>query len=314
MKNTFSVQTSIFGALALAALLVACGGGGGGGGGVTPPSSTPTSTPASTGTPTQTSTPPPGVTASGTLVDHESGAPLSGIAVGLAPNTVSATPVPQGTTDPNGNFSVSVSAAGTYLLVIGSNAWPDPNNRATIHEMVTLKAGANPLTAPTVAPVQGFTGGSTPAPNATPNPIEESGNFRLTTLTSTEIACLQNFISLRQANGLSTNVVPDEWLQEENRDLWIFDSTTNSFPAYPQSFTNYGAAAGNDPSTNCAKISGSFIPSSTNFAKYPNVIWFAGDSGNAAPSTPGSAPLVTDLGMLDPRGPLPTPTPSYPWP
>ncbi len=147
--------------LVLCASLVACGGGGGGGG--TTPSTRSTPTPYPT-----PSTTPAGVTGSGLLVDLDANTPIAGMYVGLAPDTVGATPMPQPTTDTSGHFTVTANAPGTYLLVIGDGL----NNRPVIHDLVTLHSGANTLTAPNIGP----------APGATPNAIEHSGDFRLTTL------------------------------------------------------------------------------------------------------------------------------------
>lgn len=283
--------------------LAACGGGGGGGGtgggGFTPPTATPT--------PTQTAQ---AYAHTQKLVSLESGLPLSGVQVSVGATTAGAVASPVTTTAPDGTFTIT-TLPGPIYMTIGSDKWPDPNNFATVHAIVTAGANTNPLTPPTIAPVQGFTAGSTPAPNATPNVVENSGNWRLATLTATEINCLANLNSLRGANHLSTTIIPDEWLQEQNRDYWNFITMTNSAPAYAT--FGYGAFAGNDNSNNCAKMSTAFQPGSQSFLQLPNLLWAAGDSGNVSVA-PGSGPELAFEEMVDPRGVMPTPTPTSVWP
>ena len=263
----------------LCASLAACGGGGGGGS-TTPTTSTPTPIPTSTST--------TGATGSGVLVDHETGAPIAGMYVGLAPDTVGATPVPQPTTDANGKFTVTASASGTYLLVIGDGL----NNRPVIHDLVTLNAGANTLTAPNIGP----------APGATPNPIEHSGNFRLTTLTAAEQACLTYENQKRTAASIQA-VSSDEWLTEDNRGYWMIATTTNSAPAYP-SMLGYNGSSGLSPTCQIM-VDNSFAISE--WESWSSVIWFAGDAG-------GTNNVATDEGMVDARAAsYPTPKPN-PWP
>lgn len=270
-------RTFLAAAVAAAALSLAACGGGGGGGGVTP----------STPTPTTTQTP-LSVTGSGTLVDHETGAAIAGMYVGLAPNTVGATPIPQPTTDANGKFTVTASAAGTYLLVIGDGK----NNRPVIHDLVTLNAGANALTAPNIGP----------APGATPNPIEQSGNFRLTTLTAMEQNCLAYFNQVRTAHSLST-ATTDEWLTEDNRAYWMVATATNSFPQYSKAL-GYNDSDGNGADCK-SMIDNSFALNV--WVTFPQVIWYEGDAG-------GAHNVAASEGMADPRGALPTPAPANPWP
>ncbi len=269
------------------ATLAACGGGGGGGstgGGGLP--STPTPSPTSSSTANI-------ATGSGILVDHETGAALAGIKVGLAPNTGGATPNPQGTTAADGSFKIQATP-GTYLLVIGNDVYPDPNNRPTIHDMVTLSAGANALTAPNIGP----------APGATPNAIEQSGKFRLTTLTSAEQACIAYENTTRTSKGLRS-VVSDEWLTEDNRGYWTVATSTGSFPAYPGILVNYNAGDGNG--ADCKDMIGTGF-ALNEWPSWSQTIWYAGASG-------GTHNVATSEGMVDPRSaPYPTPTPSHIWP
>lgn len=277
--------------VALCAILAACGGGGGGTSGGNPP---PTSTPITT---------PSAVTGSGTLVDHDTGSPLAGIKVGLAPDTAGATPVPQGTTGPNGAFTVSASSPGTYLLVIGNDVYPDPNNRPTIHDLVTLNAGSTPLVAPTIAPIPcGSPNNLNPC--TTPSPVEQSSTFRLTTLTSAEQACLQLENTTRQQKSLNP-VVSDEWLTEQNRYYWSVATASNSLPYYPGIFVNYNADDGNG--ADCSDmIAGDFVLGL--WPSYPQLQYYAGASG-------GANHVATSEGMVDPRAtPYPSPSPSNPWP
>ena len=269
-------------AMALACALAACGGGGGGGG--------PIPTGGSTSTPTTnpTNTPAGNATFTQTLVDHESGAPIAGMYVGLAPNTVGATPAPQPTTNASGQFTVTATP-GTYLLVIGDGK----NNRPVIHDLVTLTAGANTVTAPTIGP----------APGATPNPIQDSGNFRLTTLTSMEQSCLAYENSVRASHSLSA-VTSDEWLTEDNRGYWMVATATNSAPAYPGILTNYNSSTGLSP--DCTNmVNNDFALNS--WVSYSQLVWFSGDAG-------GANNAATAEGYADPRAPQPPPTPPHPWP
>lgn len=269
------------------ATLAACGGGGG----TTPPVNSPTAMPTSTAT----TSPGGSATATITIVDHESGNPISGVTVALASNVPGATPVPQGTTSPNGTFTIQANP-GTYLLVAGTTitGQPGSDNRPTIHDMITLNAGVNTITAPNIGP----------APGATPNAIQDSGKFRLTTLTSAELACLQLENSTRASHSLAP-VTSDEWLTEDQRGYWMVATATNSAPQYTGVLTNYNAGDGNG-ATCSDMISGGFTLG--NWFAYPQMVWFDGESG-------GANNVATAEGMVDPRAtPYPTPSPTNPWP
>jgi hypothetical protein len=275
------------------ALLAACGGGGGSTGGVpptNPPPPTATPCPANyTGTPPNCTYNGP-VSATGQVVDHDTGNPLAGIAVGLAPWVAGATPVPQPTTDANGNFTVNASTGGQYLLVIGSNSPNDPNNRATIHQAVDLTAPATVLVAPTLSPY----------PSATPSAVEQSGKFRLLTLNATEQACLGIYQQAR-TNHSQPLVVVDEWLAEDVR-LAIESATNTGVFFTPSGFTEYNSADGggcqNDANGDYAL---------NDLVANSALIWFGTDEISA--THVGAAE-----GMFDPRAPLPTPTPLHQWP
>ncbi|MGZ3518146.1 MAG: hypothetical protein ACXVAM_13315 [Vulcanimicrobiaceae bacterium] len=164
----------------------ACGGGGGGSSPV--PQSTPT-------------LPPVTAWASGTVVDRDSNAPLGGISVAIEPWSAGATPMPEGTTAPNGTFAFAAQP-GHYLLFLGSNSPAD--TRATVHDNITLSSGTNALKAPNAPSV----------PTVTPPPSETSGNYRLMTLdTTVQTPCLQSVNQHRTTLGLQ-QLVPDEWLEE----------------------------------------------------------------------------------------------------
>jgi hypothetical protein len=145
-------------------------------------------------------------TATGTVVDYAANTPLSGVPVAIAPNTLGATPSPVATTNANGQFSFT-AAAGTYLLVIGSNTPVTPTNTTgattTLTTQITLKAGANALTAP-IPPVEA---------NVTPTASQLSGNFRLTALSGTQLDCFTGANQGRSQDSLPL-MIPDEYLTE----------------------------------------------------------------------------------------------------
>ncbi len=272
--------------IVLCAALVACGGGGGGG-----------TTPSTTSTPIvfpTASTTPATATASGVLVDHETGTALAGILGWSRSQTPPAQHRIRKARRQRTVRSRCTHAPGTYLLVIGNDTYPDASNRPTIHDMVTLTPGANSLTAPKIGP----------APGATANPIEYSGKFRLTTLTSAEQACLALENSTRQSHGLST-VVSDEWLTEDHRGYWSVATTTNSFPQDPNVLTNYNSGDGNGQ--DCSDmINSGFVLGW--WMSYAQTAYFDGDNG-------GAHNVATSEGMVDPRAtPYPSPSPSHPWP
>ncbi|MGZ6198494.1 MAG: hypothetical protein ACXWNL_12660, partial [Vulcanimicrobiaceae bacterium] len=139
--------------------------------------------------------------ASGTVVDRDSNAPLGGISVAIEPWSAGATPMPEGTTAPNGTFAFAAQP-GHYLLFLGSNSPAD--TRATVHDNITLSSGTNALKAPNAPSV----------PTVTPPPSETSGNYRLMTLdTTVQTPCLQSVNQHRTTLGLQ-QLVPDEWLEE----------------------------------------------------------------------------------------------------
>lgn len=289
MKRAFTAAGFL-----IAAALVACGGGGGSPTPTTNPTNTPTTAPATPCPSGYSGTPPNCVyagpaTAQGTLVDHESGAPLAGIAVGLAPWVAGASPVPQPSTAANGTFTVSAPSPGQYLLVIGSNLAADPNNRPTIHDAITLTGGPQTqvLVAPTMPPMY--------KNYATPPPVEQGGNFRLTTLTSNEQACLAYENQTRAGLGYAP-VIPDEWLVENMR-LQVQQEINGGGVGGGGVLTNYNGFDG----LGCvAMIQNDYSNTST---QYPNMsgatmIWWGGDE--VAPNNGG-----VDEGMYDPRGSLP---------
>lgn len=194
------MNKAAFAIIVSAALLAACGGGGGGGG------VTPNPGPSVTLPPTST-------TATGTLVDDPSGAPLAGVTVRLEPWTTYPTPGPSPTpaatttTDPSGHFSIA-AANGHYLVVIGSDDAND-TTRPTIHDNVTLTGGTQSLVAPTMPPV----------PGVTPPAVETGGSYRLATIDQVhEAPCITAYDQARSTAGLPKAVI-DEWLTENDRAI-----------------------------------------------------------------------------------------------
>jgi hypothetical protein len=226
------------------------------------------------------------------VVDHDTGAPLAGISVGLAPWVAGATPVPQPTTDARGDFSISAASAGRYLLIIGSDNAADPKNRATIHDAITLTAGSTPqaLVAPTMPPV----------PSTTSNPIERSGNYRLMTLDANEQACLAYENQKRTGLGYAP-VLEDEWLAENVR-MAVQHEVNSGSVGGGGLLTNYNGVAG----LGCASMVDNDYTVAVNMGS-SSLLWYAGDAISQSNG-------AVDEGMLDPRGPLPAPTPPTAWP
>lgn len=267
-----------FFAVAFGCAFAACGGGGGG------------SAPPTGGSGSQS------VSGSGILVDHESGSPLPNEPVALASWSPGAAAISQGVTGSDGSFSVHASLPGEYLLVIGSDSATD-TTRPTIHDAITLTSPSQTLVAPTMPAV----------PDETPNPIEQSGNFRLTTLTSAEAGCLTYENQVRATYSYAP-VVSDEWLTENNRMNWIYASEHASSGAAGSTLTNYNGGSGGQD--DCEDMI-TFDHSAGDSMASSGLSWYSGDAGQVVG---GAAQESLEEGMFDPRGPLPTPTPSSPWP
>jgi hypothetical protein len=223
--------------------------------------------------------PPDGIRASGVVVDHDTGVPIAGAQVGLAPWIAGAAPQPQGTTDPNGRFTVTAPSPGEYLLVIGSDSPADPNNRATIHDAVAIAAsgGVQPLVAPTMPAV----------PHTTPNPIEQRGNFRLATMNADEQACFAYENTKRASLGY-TPVIEDEWLLENVR-MAVQQEINGGGVGGGGVLTNYNGANG----LGCVPMIDNDFLVSTNMGS-SSLVWF---SGGAVSQLNGAV----DEGMPDPR-------------
>ena len=241
-----------------------CGGGGGSaggaGGGVTPPGPTPcpsgyTGAPPNCVAPTTT-------TASGKLVDDPSGAPLGGIKVGLAPWTAAATPMPEGTTAPDGSFSFT-APNGHYLLVIGSDSVTD-TTRPTIHDNVTLTGGTQVLKGPNLPTI----------PTVTPAPVETSGDYRMVALdTNNEVPCLQDFNAKRVSLSLG-QTVEDEWLAENIRAL-TQAKTTSGFVG-GGSFLTLGNNQIGGGAT-CHDMNVTSFSGAPSYAASSQTLWYAGE-------------------------------------
>lgn len=218
-----------FPGLLIVAFLTACGGGGGSGSPAPGPGGSP-----------------PGPTiasVSGKVVDDTSGGALPGVSVGLAPWIADATPMPEGTTAPDGTFAFNAQP-GHYLLVIGSNS-PADTTRATIHDNVTLVAGTNALQAPVLPPW----------PTVTPPAWELNGTYRLQTIdAATELPCFNAYNAQRTSHNLP-QVVFDEWLKENTRDFVTWHSSpqygTLSQPPSSHALTSDDAFGGSGISTTC---------------------------------------------------------------
>lgn len=214
-KNTIA----FVGGAVLAAALAACGGGGGG------------SSPAPSVPSTPTPTPMP-QTLSATAVDYTSGAALSGftVTVGSVPSAstclaaqtqtsnpcgVPASPLPTVTTAANGSFSVTVPAAGTYMLQIAKDT-----TYATLHRTVAVNG-------PTAL-----------------------GTVKITALSADEQAWLADVNQQRATVAVPTsfsNLVVDEYAEEQAR-AWASDvaagRTTFGDAQYGPYQTAYAASSG----------------------------------------------------------------------
>jgi hypothetical protein len=141
-------------------------------------------------------------------------------------------------------------------------------------------------------------------PNETPNPVEQSGTFRLTTLTSAEAACLTYENQVRAEYDYAP-VISDEWLTENNRMNWQRTVDTGAVGGTVL-LTNYNGLSGGATTCN-AMIDDDYNVFSDTLSG-GGLIWYAGDVGGAPNAS------AQELGMFDPRSPLPTPTPPSPWP
>jgi len=254
----------------LVATLAACGGGGGsggtgggGGGGIIP-------------------TPIPSLTtASGRVVNDANGTPMSGVKVALRPWTACATPTPttiacptalpapQTTTAADGSFILSNAPNGHYMLIVGNDV-PGDATVTTVHDQITLSGGAQTLNAPNLPPV----------PTVTPPAWETNGSYRIGVVDpTTEAPCFNEFNLKRQSNALP-QVVADEWLTENIRDVTRFVESGSYFAA-PWPGNQYGslqyAIALIAGGTSCSQmIDPAFAPGADANATDPRTTWFGG--------------------------------------
>lgn len=319
MKTLFSAAIA-----ALALSLAACGGGGGGAGTVTPPTVQPTNAP--TQTPATTN-------ASGTVVNDADGTPLAGASIKLMPWTTCAAtpspatsitpeadgcatplPVPQATTNAQGQFTLSNAPNGHYILVIGADtvSTPPPGYapptcttncgtptpapftvQATVHDNVTLVGGTQALVAPTMPPAAaaGYTY-SFPA-------WERGGAYRIATLNaSTEMPCYIAWEYERAQHGLAGASI-DEWLPESTRVQLAGAVATNGGGVASITSGGTTVVGGAD----CARsLVNATTFNSNSYAVDPRTIWFA---GAYVPYSTGGLSYNEALGLaqftIDPR-------------
>ncbi len=282
-------------AFILSATLAACGGGGGSGPSsspvVFPTAPPPTPCPAGyTGTAPACVTPQSTTTATGTVVEDGTGAPLAGLPVklmpwapcGATPPPTSITPEndgcptplpsPQATTAANGTFTLGNAPNGHYLLVIGTDSTASTGTvQATVHDNVTLTGGAQTLLAPTLKAI----------PTVTPPAWETNGDYRIATLdATTELPCFQAWQSERATNGLAAGT-NDEWLIENVRSIQSARGVNGGLPVAPVTTQNTLTSGESDYSggTSCAGFvngvyPGGLAPSS--YAIDPRAEWFGG--------------------------------------
>lgn len=236
-----------------------------------------------TPTPAPSATAPPAASASGTVVDEAANTPLAGVPVSLAswvPGATPTTPAQVATTSGTGAFTFTVTA-GTYLLTIGSNSTTGP--QATLNVGISLNPGANPLTLPTPAAL----------PNVTYTAAQTSGNFRLMTLSTTQLDCLSGANAGRTALTLPA-LVPDEFLEEDVEATLaeeVAQSTFTPNPLFALSAQPFGtpnemvlAATGY---STCDQYTNGFSYGNSNNPPYANAtnganVWYGGDVNTAA--------------------------------
>ena len=185
-------------------------------------------------------TPPPPATANGKVVDYDTNVGIGGIRVAIAPWSPGAPQTQVATTAADGSFSFT-TAAGNYLIVIGSDSSSD-TTRATTHQSITLLSGTHPINA--LSPP--------PEPDVTPGPGALSGNFRLALLSADEADCLTGMNAGRTAHALAT-LVEDEYLLETNRAMLaeeVAQGTDTPSPLFGAPiYTYYATLLGASPSS-----------------------------------------------------------------
>jgi hypothetical protein len=289
----------------LCAAVAACGGGGGGAT-TAPPTSEPTATPPASKT----------ITASGIVVDDANGSPLSGVRVvlmpwapcGPTPAPASITPEadgcptplpsPQSTSNAQGKFTLGNVPNGHYLLVIGNDSTSTSGTiQATVHDNVTLKGGAQTLTAPTIPPV----------PTITPHPWETNGDYRLAALNATtEVPCFQDWEAARANNGLSASSV-DEWLLEDVREITLAVQNGAADGVKYLTTGDVGLSGGSSCNEMIDIAFGDF-GTGANYPSDPRTLWFAGEYlpyAGGAVNAQGNAEFPIDpRSFVDPNIPV----------
>jgi len=190
--------------------------------------------------------------------------PMAGIKVALEPWTAGAGPIAayNTTTASDGSFSWPAGVTpGHYLLVVGSDSTSDLTH-PTIHDNVTLTAGAQTLTAPTLPAITGFT----------PPAVETSGHYRLVTLDATnEVPCIQGFNTQRVNYTPSLpQLVADEWLVESTRNVVAAAVAANHLTTVAITTGNVATNGG----SNCSALyGGTTFNGSNTYAVSANTLW-----------------------------------------
>ena len=255
---------------AAAALLAACGGAGfARSGNPLPPATVPSAAPGLLS-----------ASVSGTVVDRDAERPLSGVRVALEPWTPNATPIPEGTTAPNGTFAFAAQP-GEYLLIVGSDSPRD--SRATVHDNVTLGAGTNSLKAPNAPPMANLKNPFTGQLYSLPQPASEtSGEYRLMTLDpATQTPCIQAVNAQRTALGLAP-VVPDEWLEENAYEVNQAQNALDMTSGFGESYVTRHEDGANGPASCAAWVQSDFnaafkaVWSGYPIATSTGALWYGG--------------------------------------
>ncbi|MBV8435713.1 MAG: carboxypeptidase regulatory-like domain-containing protein [Candidatus Eremiobacteraeota bacterium] len=240
----------------------------------------------------------------------------------VCPRAITAT-----TTDARGRFTLR-APPGHYVLVIGSDSAADLA-RPTIHDNVTLAGSVQHLTAPTPCPAfhpsVRYEHCLQQIPMITPNPVERSGDYRLTTIDVVyEKPCVVSFDEQRAQRNVEP-VVVDEWMTENTRNeqRWVANPKFTPAPfvwnGWPRLSTGFASNQGGSirqvdghPGCWTWNIAGAFFYNvdALPYSIDPRTHWFSGFFGQwykrgASGNTLGDSQYLRDpRSARDPNVPV----------